>query len=60
MKDVKIISLEGAMNERDAYRWASGVTKRAVYLPVEVKGRTYEITNLSAAMEVNTGVYDGG
>ena len=60
VKDVKIISLEGAMNERDAYRWAAGVTRRAIYFPVEVKGRTYEITNLSAAMEVNTGVYDGG
>ena len=59
VRDVQITSLEGVMNEREAYRRATGVTKRAVFIPIEIKGNTYEITNLSAVMEVNTGVYDG-
>ena len=47
------------MNRREAYRWTTGLTKRVIYLPVEVNGKTYEITNLSAALDVNWGVFDG-
>jgi len=59
VRDVKIISLEGVMNERDAYRWTTGLTKRVTYLPLKLYGRTYEITNLSAVLFVNTGAFDG-
>jgi len=47
------------MNERDAYRWTTGLTKRVTYLPIKIKGKTYEITNLSAVLFVNTGAFDG-
>tara|TARA_B000000460_G_scaffold131286_1_gene92449 strand:+ start:2652 stop:2825 length:174 start_codon:yes stop_codon:yes gene_type:complete len=57
VRDVKIISLQGAMNERDAYQWTTGLTKRVTYLPIEIKGKTYEITNLSAILFVNTGAF---
>jgi len=60
VRDVKIISLQGVMNERDAYRWTTGLTKRVTYLPLKIKGKTYEITNLSAVLFVNTGPFDGG
>ena len=59
VRDVKIVSLQGAMNERDAYRWTIGLTKRVTYLPIEIKGKTYEITNLSAVLFVNTGAFEG-
>ena len=59
VRDVKIISLEGVMNERDAYRWTTGLTKRVTYFPLKIKGKTYEITNLSAVLFVNTGAFDG-
>ena len=59
VRDVEIISLEGVMNRRDAYRWTTGLTKRVIYLPVKLNGKTYEITNLSAVLFVNTGVFDG-
>jgi hypothetical protein len=59
VRDVKIISVVGVMNERDAYRWTTGLTKRVTYLPVKIKGKTYEITNLSAILFVNTGAFDG-
>ena len=48
------------MNRRDAYRWTTGLTKRVIYLHLELNGKTYEITNLSAVLFVNTGVFDGG
>ena len=60
VSDIEITSLEGVMNRREAYRWTTGLTKRVVYLPVKVNGKTYEITNLSAILFVNTGVFDGG
>jgi len=60
VRDVEIISLEGIMNRREAYRWTTAFTKRVIYLPVKIKGKTYEITNLSAVLEVNMGAYDGG
>ena len=60
VRDVKIISLQGVMNERDAYRWTTGLTKRVTYLPLMIKGKTYEITNLSAVLFVNTGPFDSG
>ncbi|MBE20220.1 MAG: hypothetical protein CMD69_05075 [Gammaproteobacteria bacterium] len=59
VRDIEIISLEGVMNRRDAYRWTTGLTKRVIYLPVKVNGKTYEINNLSAVLKVNTGVFDG-
>ena len=59
IRDIEITSLEGVMNRRDAYRWTTVLTKRVIYLPVEVNGKTYEITNLSAALDVNWGVFDG-
>ena len=60
VRDIEITSLEGVMNRREAYRWTTGLTKRVVYLPVELNGKTYEIANLSAVLFVNTGVFDGG
>ena len=59
VRDVKIISVVGVMNERDAYRWTTGLTKRVSYLHIKIKGKTYEITNLSAVLFVNTGAFDG-
>ena len=59
VRDIEITSVEGVMNRRDAYRWTQMLTKRVIYLPVEVNGKTYEITNLSAALDVNWGVFDG-
>ena len=59
VRDINIISLEGVMNRRDAYRWTTGLTKRVIYLPLELNGKTYEITDLSAVLFVNTGVFDG-
>ena len=60
ISDVEIISLEGVMNQREAYRWTKTVTKRIVYLPLEIKGKTYEITNLKSNLEANPGPFDGG
>ena len=60
ISDVEIISLEGVMNQRDAYRWTKTVTKRIIYLPVEIKGKTYEITNLTNILEARNGPFDGG
>jgi len=59
VRDIEITSLEGVMNRRDAYRWTQVLTKRVIYLPVKVNGKTYEITNLSAKEVVNWGVFDG-
>ena len=59
VRDIEITSLKGVMNRREAYRWTQVLTKRVIYLPVEVNGKTYEITNLSAALDVNWGVFDG-
>ena len=60
VKDVMITSVKGVMNERDAYRWVTGVTRRTVFLPLVIKGKTYEINNLSATMTANLGAYDAG
>ena len=60
ISDVEIISLEGVMNQRDAYRWTTTVTKRIIYLPVEIKGKAYEITNLTNILETRHGPFDGG
>tara|TARA_Y100000590_G_scaffold434977_1_gene553862 strand:- start:1281 stop:1841 length:561 start_codon:yes stop_codon:yes gene_type:complete len=59
VRDIEITSVEGVMNRRDAYRWTQMLTKRVIYLPVEVNGKTYEITNLSAKEDVIWGVFDG-
>ena len=58
IRDVKIVSLEGAMNNREAYRWATTMTKRVIYLPLELNGRTYTLTDLSHVQAVDTGVFD--
>ena len=60
INDVEIISLEGVMNQRDAYRWTTTVTKRIIYLPVKIEGKTYEITNLTNTLETRHGPFDGG
>lgn len=60
INDVEIISLEGVMNRRDAYRWTTTVTKRIIYLPVKIKDKTYEITNLTNTLETRHGPFDGG
>ena len=59
VRNIEITSLEGVMNRREAYRWTTGLTKRVIYLPVRVNGKTYEITNLSAKEDVIWGVFDG-
>ena len=53
IRDVDITSLEGVMNRRDAYRWTNILTKGVIYLPVKVKGKTYEISNLSTVYSFN-------
>ena len=60
VRDVQITSVEGVMNEREAYRWVTGVTKRTVFLPLVINGKAYEITNLSATMKAMFGPYDAG
>ena len=60
VRDIEITSIEGVMNRREAYRWTTGLTKRVIYLPVRVNGKTYEITNLSSFLFVNTGAFDAG
>ncbi len=60
VRNIEITSLEGVMNRREAYRWTTGLTKRVIYLPVKINGKTYEISNLSTVLFVNTGVFDGG
>ena len=59
VRDIEITSIQGVMNSRDAYRWTTGLTKRVIYLPLKLNGKTYEITNLSAVLFVNTGAFDG-
>ena len=60
VRDIEITSIEGVMHRREAYRWTTGLTKRVIYLPVRVNGKTYEITNLSSFLFVNTGAFDAG
>jgi len=57
VRDIEMTSVEGSMNRRDAYRWSQMLTKRVIYLPLEVNGKTYEITNLSAKEDVIWGVF---
>ncbi len=58
IRDVKIISIEGAMNNREAYRWATTMTKRVIYLPLELNGKSYTLTDLAHVQAVDTGVFD--
>ena len=60
VQDVDIISVKGVMNNREAYRWVTGVTRRTLFVPLVVKGRSYEIINLSATMNAMFGPFDAG
>ena len=48
------------MNNREAYRWVTGVTRRTLFLPLVVNGKAKEIINLSATMDAHFGPYDAG
>ena len=60
VQDVQITSVEGVMNNREAYRWVTGVTRRTLFLPLVVNGKAKEIINLSATMDAHFGPYDAG
>ena len=60
VQDVNIISVKGVMNNREAYRWVTGVTRRTLFVPLVVGGKSYEIINLSATMNAMFGPYDAG
>ena len=60
VQDVNITSVVGVMNKREAYRWVTGVTRRTLFVPLEVEGKAYEIINLPATMIAAFGPFDAG
>ena len=54
IKDIRIISVEGAFSKSDAAKFIKALTRKTRFEPININGTLYELTDLNSNMSLST------
>ena len=54
IKDIRIISVEGAFSKSDAAKFIKALTRKTKFEPININGTLYELTDLNSNMSLST------
>ena len=54
IKDIRIISVEGAFSKSDAAKFIKALTRKTRFEPININGTLYELTDLNSNISLST------